>query len=214
MARGKRWSLIGIGLALVVGGLMGNIFGLTKLDLSHYVVSSPAPGMVATAVGDGGENPTQVLVGSSHLSQTQVPITPTVFLTPTGVTHFGLKTGDQPAYWKVWWDQASQVKAVVCLQQHLSSVAAANQVLKLRSRNADPNLFDSATVTFTRSSPSRSLSRVLSGLRVERRSNDGGVPIQVRMAGFSRGAIVSLVTMTGYGSNSNDGSFLSFVGDQ
>lgn len=89
MANSKRWSLIGIGLALVVGGLMGNIFGLTKIDLSHYVVSSPAPGMIATAVGGGGENPTRLLLSSGLVSKTQVPVTPTVFLTPVGVTHFG-----------------------------------------------------------------------------------------------------------------------------
>ena len=130
---------------------MGNIFGLTKIDLSHYVVSSPAPGIIATAVGGGGENPTRLLLSSGLVSKTQVPSRPLSFSLPVGVTHFGIKTGEQPAYWKVWWDQSSQVEAVVCLQQHVSPGAAADEVLELRSRNSDPSLFDTATVTFTSS---------------------------------------------------------------
>jgi len=214
MANSKRWSLIGIGLALVVGGLMGNIFGLTKLDLSRYVVSSPAPGMIATAVGGGGENPTRLLLSSGLVSKTQVPVTPTVFLTPVGVTHFGIKTGEQPAYWKVWWDQSSQVEAVVCLQQHVSPGAAADEVLELRSRNSDPSLFDTATVTFT---SSRSLPIAIPGAfgyLWSGRTNDGGVPVQLSMAGFSRGEIVSLVTMTAYGPNLDTAAFSSFVGNE
>lgn len=124
MSPRRRWSLIAVGIVLVVGGLIGNILGLAKLDLSKYAVSSPAPGMIATALGNGGQNPTQVLG-----TKTQAPVTPTVFLTPVGVTHFGIKTGEQPAYWKVWWDQSSRVEAVVCLQQHLSSGDAAREVV-------------------------------------------------------------------------------------
>ena len=205
----KRWSLIAVGIVLVVGGLVGNILGLAKLDLSRYVVSSPAPGMVATAVGNGGQNPTQVLG-----AKTQAPITPIVFLTPVAVTHFGIRTGEQPAYWKVWWDQSSRVEAVVCLQQHLSSADAANDVVQLNSRNSDPSLFDTATVSFT---GFRSLPIVIPGAfgyLWEGRTLEGGVPIQVRVAGFSRGEIVSLVTMTSYGLGSNRSSFLAFVGDE
>jgi hypothetical protein len=210
---------IGTGIVVMLVGMGGTVFSSTGQDLSKLVVPAPSTGMVATATGAGGQLPTRLLRGSTQVSGIEpvgiVPTTPTVYLPSLSVTHFGIKTGTEPAYWKVWWDASAQLKAVVCLQQHLSSSDATNGVGRLVGENGNPSVFDSAKVQYTSANPFL-VSGVAgaSGFVWEGKESLGNsiVPMEVRVAVFSRGSVVALISTTAYGTaRTNPAMFLAFA---
>ena len=120
-ARSGRWMLP-VGIVLVIASIaVAAVAGAQSQRLSALVVSSPAPGMVATAIGNGGAAATQVEAAAKGLRPATglgyVPTTPPIYLEPRQLTLNGRPDGTGPAYWKVWWDGQSQVKAGVSLQQ-------------------------------------------------------------------------------------------------
>ena len=207
-------ALFVIGPAAVVGGVVGSVAAVDT-NLSGLAVATPGTGMVATAIGAGGVEPTQVLAGANRgpgvTASGVVPTTPTLFLQPVSTTNYGVKTGNEPAYWKVWWDGVTQQKDVVSLQQHLDDTSAGHAVATLDARNSNPSAFDSGGVTFT-SVTSFSVPGIPgSDGKVWKGTVNGRAVLQFRFVVFSRGSVVALVSTTSYGGSADVPTFQDFA---
>jgi hypothetical protein len=206
-------TLVAAGAAAMIGGVVG-LAQSVHTELPELAVSTPAAGMVATSVGAGGSQPTKLLQGASGrvgiTSSGVVPITPTLFLEPARARDFGVGTSES-AYWKVWWDGATQQKDVVSLQQHLDTIDASEGVLSLGDRNNNPAVFDNSSMSFT-SVGSFTIPEV-PGLigHVWSGVEDGRLPIEFRFAVFSRGAVVALVSTTSYAGSTSPTAFRALV---
>jgi hypothetical protein len=214
----RAWIPGAAGLVLVLLGSVGFDVARAHDDLSGLVVSSPAAGMVATAVGAGGAQPTEVLPahGSAGIkASADVPTTPTIFLEPDGFHwYFGIQMGEQAAYWKVWWDASTQVKAVVSLQQHVNSAAAETELGELAARNSNIANFTEADMRFT-SSSTLAVPGVPGATGYVWQGSEGPAgntyPMQFRFAVFNKGSIVALVSMTEYSPATGPSAFLAFA---
>jgi hypothetical protein len=211
--------MVAIGVVLLAVGVVGVQLTLGNHEnLSGYLVSSPAPGMLATAIGDGGALSTYDLPGSvggvGIKASGTVPTTPTLYLQPAPLTNFGISDGTEAAYWKVWWNGTTQVKAVVSLQAHVSAGEAADTVVSLDNQFAKTANFDSADLNFATSStfdvpgiPGAD------GYLWEGTEGSGtsSFPIELRFAIFSRGDVVALASMTAYSGTTDLPSFFDFA---
>jgi hypothetical protein len=185
------------------------------------VGSFPTPGMIPTAVGSGGPDPTRVLPGADTSAGIEasgyVPTTPSLFLKPSRFTTYGIPTGEEAAYWKVWWNGTSQTKAVVSLQQRDSSRSASTELVGLVARNSNTANFTSADFRVT-----NTYSFLVSGVpgatglvwdATEGQGSDS-LPIEFRFAVFHRGSVVALVSMTSYARATDASGFLTFADSQ
>jgi hypothetical protein len=195
-ARSRRGRIVAAVILFLLGvsGLVGGTIGLAlsgHTNLEGMTVSTPATGMIATSIGAGGSKPTTVLAGAhggEGIKRTGVvPTTPFLFLLPTTTTEFGVTTGSESAYWKVWWDGASQLEDVVSLQEHLDAGDASQGASQLDIRNNSTANFNGSDLSFTSLSvftvpgvPGSS-GHVWNGLV------GGKLPIQLRFVVFSRG---------------------------
>jgi hypothetical protein len=212
------WTLVCVGAALVVGGACGAALNHSAPTLSQDVVSSPSSGMVPTAIGNGGRQPTEVLPAPSHLRQIDVlggaPLTPTIILAPVRITHFGAIPISLAAYWKVWWDGNAQLKAVVGLQQHADIPSAQNALAYLATRIRSPKAFSSSRVQYTGSS-SFTVTGIPGAVGYVWDGVEGTpakhIAFEVRIAGFYRGSDLAVVSMTSYGTRTNPQQFLAFA---
>ena len=181
--------------------------------LDSQVVASPGPGMVATAIGDGGAQPTTVLPGGQGLTGSgQIPTTPTIYLEPVTKQGFGGVQTKQAAYWKVWWDADTHTKAVVALQQHVNSSSAAAEQSRLAQKNSDPASFSTfsqynITVSSVFSVPGVPNS---AGYVWDWTASDG-VKIEFRFASFSKGSVLALVSLTAYNAPADQAALDSFA---
>ena len=89
---------------------------------------------------------------------------------------------------------------------------ASDTVSALRERNTHPSAFDNADVTYT-SSQALALTGVPGAFAYfwKGTTANSQVPVELRVAGFSRGSIVALVTMTSFGTRNDPGEFLAFL---
>jgi hypothetical protein len=201
------------GLAGTVGGIVG-VAAVAHTDLATLVVETPEPGMVETAIGAGGTEPTQILPGANSGSGITgsgvVPTTPTLYLVPATATNYGVKS-TEAAYWEVWWNGTTQAKDVVSLQQHLDDSDANQEVALLAGRNSNPANFDSSGLTFT-SLGSFSIPAIPGSSGILWSGVEGGsLPIQFRCVVFSRGAVVALVSTTDYAGSTSSANFDSLA---
>ena len=216
---GKPWILSTVGVALIVIGWGGGHIARTQNNLPGLVVNAPASGMIATATGDGSGQPSEVLSGAYRLtglrkSAAVFPTTPTIFLPPLVLTNFGIKTGTEAAYWKVWWSASRQVKGVVSLQQDTYSSSADTELKNLTGQIGNTANFNSASIRFTRFT-----SFALPGIPgaagylwegIEHPANVP-LPIEFRFAMFDRNSVVALVSMTAYRRTTDLNAFLAFA---
>jgi hypothetical protein len=173
--------------------------------------------MVPTAVGNGGQQPTDTLAGAQTgpgiRASGVVPTTPTIFLYPAQKTEFGVKAGHEPAYWEVWWDGTSQVKAVVSLQQHVNASYAANELNYLAQHNSNVTNFNNGNFDFT-DSRTFLVDGVPGATGYVWDGTEGqgdSIPIEFRFATFSKGNVVALVSMTAYAGTTDESSFDAFA---
>jgi hypothetical protein len=210
-----------VGLALIVIGAVGVETARSRSNLASMVVSKPGPAMVPTAIGSGGTDPTTVLPGADGakgiLASGVVPTTPTLFLKPSSLTFAGRRTVAEGAYWEVWWDPSTQIKAVVSLQQHTSSLAAAAALSHLVARNSDAGNFTSTDFRVTGVS-SFPVSGVPGATGLVWDGSEGSasnpLPIDFRFAVFRRDSVVALVSMTAYARKTDAAAFLASVQSQ
>ena len=144
--------------------------------------------------------------------RTAFPTTPTIFLPPLVLTNFGIKTGTEAAYWKVWWSAAKQVKEVVSLQQDTYSSSANTELHDLAAQIGNTANFNNASIRFTRHTTFE-----LPGIPgatgylwdgTEHASNVP-LPIEFRFAMFDRNSVVALVSMTAYRRTTDPNAFLA-----
>lgn len=207
-------ALFVLGLAAIVGGAV-ELVSTEHADLAGLTVAEPTPGMVATATGAGGAVPTQILPGASTVNGIagvgNVPTTPTIYLKPATTTNYGIATGSESAYWKVWWDGGAQQKDVVSLQQHLDAADATEEVSLLDARNSNPAVFANSQLTFT--SVGTFTVPGIDGATGNIWSGREGTSlhIQFRFLVFSRGSVVALVSTTAYGGSADASAFQAFA---
>jgi hypothetical protein len=193
----------------------------THSDLTSMVVSNPAPAMIPTAVGSGGQAPTQVLPGANSSTgiagSGKVPTTPTLFLKPTTFSTYGIPTVREAAYSKVWWNGTTQTKAVVSLQQRDSSGSASTGLARLVALNSNTaNLTNTDfRITSTSAFPVSGVPGA-TGLVWDVTVGQGSesLPIEFRFAVFHRRSVVALVSMTSYSRATDAGAFLTFAQSQ
>ncbi len=175
--------------------------------------------MVATATGDGNAQPSEVLPGAYGLSglgksAAVFPTTPTIFLPPLALTNFGIETGTEAAYWKVWWSASRQVKEVVSLQQDTYSSSAETELHDLIGQIGNTANFNTASIRFTRFT-SFELPGIpgATGYLWEGTEHPSNVPlpIEFRFAMFDRNSVVALVSMTAYRRTTDLNAFLAFA---
>jgi hypothetical protein len=213
-----------LGIVLIVVGMASLVVAVVLLigasGLSHSVIASPSPGMVATAEGNGGSTQpthTDPVDGGGNAPDPfgDVPTTPTVYLQQIGKTEFGTPDGYFPSYWKVWWNGASQQKAVVSVQGDISSQRADAAVVALDPRNRNPGAFGfPSTEQFTLSStfdtpgiPGGHGYDWAGTLQVGGRV----IPTQFRFAVFATGSNTELVSVTTYGGTVSPAQFNTFA---
>jgi hypothetical protein len=202
---------------MVIGWGGGHI-ARTQDNLPGLVVDASAPGTIATATGDGNAQPAAVLSGDrltgTGESAFVFPTTPTIFLPPMVLTNFGITTGTEAAYWKVWWNGAKQLKEVVSLQQDTYSSSAAAELHTLTGQIDDTTSFDNASMHFTRFR-SFALPGIpgATGYVWDGTEHPGNVPlpIEFRFAMFDRGSVVALVSMTSYRRTTDPKAFLALA---
>lgn len=198
------------GLLCIVAAVVLAVVLPKSSALTSLVVSSPAAGMVATAVGNGGANASTVEPGSSGLIPIKhldlVPTTPSVYLKGRQLLLAGRPDGTGPAFWKVWWDGQSQVKTAVSLQQ---SVTTSDAVQGLAELNP------TVKALYPNESP-LSVPGVPTAIGYQWTGTDGtgssSTPFELWAAMFQRGTNIALVSMKAYGSATLDRTtFLAFA---
>jgi hypothetical protein len=207
--------VLSLGAVLLVVGVVGVAVNSTgQADLAASTVLSPGPGLTATAIGTGGPVATKLLPGASQgvgsRSLEEVPTTPTVYLHGLTLTRLGVKSGTEAAYWKVWWNGTTQIKAAVCLQQHLDPASAARGVAALGVLGEDPAYLDDAVYSYSRSTYF-AISGIPGAMGIAWFGTERRIPIEVMVGVFSRGSVVALVTMTAYRTTTDESEFLAFA---
>lgn len=207
--------MIAAGVVLAAAGGIGWKVSNSKeaSSLTKLTVAPATPGMVATAIGTGGEKPSQVLPGAKHGTgidgTTDIPTTPLLYLPPATLTQAGVDAGTEPAFWEVWWDGKTQVKATISLQQHLDSSSADAGEAQLVSQNSNPASFQmqqkSAFV----------LPDVPGSHGYVWTENEGTAKqplnVELRFASFAAGSRVALVSMETYGKPTSAAAFATFA---
>ena len=205
-ARSGRWMLP-VGIVLVIASIaVAAVAGAQSQRLSALVVSSPAPGMVATAIGNGGAAATQVEAAAKGLRPATglgyVPTTPPIYLEPRQLTLNGRPDGTGPAYWKVWWDGQSQVKAGVSLQQSTTDAY---------ERQGLAQLAQTTKGLYPNESP-LSIPNV-PGATGYRFTSAGSYEIMAAL--FGNGTNIAMVSMKSYGTATIDeATFLAFAASE
>lgn len=198
-----RW-MVPVGIVLVIASLaIAGVAGARNQRLSSLVVTSPAPGMVATAIGNGGATATQVEAAAKGLRPATglgyVPTTPAVYLQPRQLTLNGRPDGKGPAYWKVWWDGQVQVKASVSVQQ--STTNAYEQQGLTQLQQTVKGLYPNESPLSIPNVP---------GATGYRFTTPGSYEIMAAL--FGRGTNIALVSMKSYGTATIDqATFLAFA---
>jgi hypothetical protein len=206
-----RSVLVGVLVLAVVGGGIGAALVKTSKPLSALVVASPLAHTVPTAEGAGGDSATRVFD-----TDTNAPVGPFRYLKPTPETIGGKAAGNQPAFWKVWWNKTTGETAVVSLAQHVNSSDAQGAVTALNSENSDAATLSSGGLKFTSDTPLTipgipgALGYQLQGTV---KTSSGNPTFDVDMALFSRGSVAALITDLA-GGRPNTASFVAFAQGQ
>jgi hypothetical protein len=196
--------MVPVGILLVIASLaVAGVAGAQSQRLSSLVVTSPAPGMVLTAIGNGGATATQAEAAAKGLRPATglgyVPTTPAVYLQPRQLTLNGRPHGKGPAYWKVWWDGQAQVKASVSLQQ--STTTAYEQQGLAQLQQTVKGLYPNESPLSVPNVP---------GATGYRFTSSGSYEILAAL--FGRGTNIALVSMKSYGTATIDqATFLAFA---
>jgi len=207
---------------MIILGALAMIAGAVGYEVSNHAAATSlatlavAPtdaAMVATATGNGGANPTSVLPGAKQGTAAAgvggVPTTPTLYLQPATLEQAGVSTGQEAAYWKVWWDSTSQVEAVVSLQQHLDDSSAQSGASQLASQNNDPSSFQMKQVGTVTLPDVPGANGYVWAANVGTAKDP--LPVELRFVTFSAGSRVALVSMTAYGKSSDAADFTAFA---
>jgi hypothetical protein len=185
--------LIVVGLVILVGAGIGAATVKVTKPLSSLVVTIPIAGMTATAEGNGGAAATHTFATGAN-----TPVTPFRYLKPVGETINGAAAGNQPAFWKVWWNNATGEIAVTSLAQHVNSSDAQGSVTALNSSNSHTASYNQGSLVFTSDKPLTvpGIAGALGyQLRGTVRISSGPAVIDVDIAVFSRGSVTALLTV-------------------
>ena len=202
--------LMPVGILLATAGAIGYTSdGLPQASLTSLIVATPASGMVATSVGNGGAAPTHVDPGTNGLTAIRtlgyVPTTPAEYLRPRTKTLNGAADGSSPALWKVWWDGRTQVKAAVSLQQSLKAVDAEQGLTETSHALGTQNPNTSA---ITIPGLPGAFAYLWEGSEV---TGTGAVAYQVWAALFCRSTEIALVSMKSYGAGNGVAGTMFFA---
>lgn len=201
--------MFALGPVLIVVGIV-ELASAGHTDLTALTVASPGQGMSPASIGDGGSAPTHVFPESAALSgagnSAHAPTTPLLYLQPVRLTDYGIPTGTESAYWKVWWDSVTKEQDVISLQQHVSDTNASQEVAYLSNLNKTPAALAGGPLSFNIVS-SFSVPAIADSDGHVWRAQYGRLQIELRFVVFQRGSVVALVSSTGFGTGTDAAAF-------